>query len=547
MVFMGNRTASDDAVSSLLQSALGLPAPPNTAVHKNDQMFSYVASTRGSEALARAEYFAAGAQLFKTVEQLARWKFGSFDNVSSLLDFASGYGRLTRFLVQAMPPDRIWVSDIQADAVDFQQQEFGVHGFVSTVSPADLVCDQTFDFIFVASLFSHLPAATFIPWLKKLYALLKPGGLLAFSAHDERHLPPQETMPAEGIWFAEISEIASQDRKDYGVSVVTESFVRAAILDASGRPHYHRIPLGLFYHQDLYLVAKDPSFDFSMLDFIHAPHGAVDYALWSGPHDLKLRGWLVEPAGASPPAEVQILVDGQLIQSCSPSIDRPDLEYYFNNDRLAYAGWECTLHLTDAERARLIVVNAASEGGVQSLLYSGTIAPLVPQGRIESCFVTGEGLIYLKGWAAGAGAAGAHAEVQISVNGQVRQRCLPFLHRPDLQQHFQDDRFLYAGWECYIHPIDRNPEAEISITVHSADGEVTTLYQGTIASLVLLTSPNSPTSAAPSVGETERRLQDELNQRLDYIRHLEAEVARKNEALAALDAKARRWPWQRRV
>ena len=62
--------------------------------------------------------------------QVVEWKFDSLEKVAAFLDFASGYGRFTRFLVQHLPADRIWVSDIQADAVAFQEEQFGVHGFV---------------------------------------------------------------------------------------------------------------------------------------------------------------------------------------------------------------------------------------------------------------------------------------------------------------------------------------------------------------------------------------------------------------------------------
>jgi hypothetical protein len=33
-------------------------------------------------------------------------------------DFASGYGRFTRFLVKELPRERVWVSDIYANAVE---------------------------------------------------------------------------------------------------------------------------------------------------------------------------------------------------------------------------------------------------------------------------------------------------------------------------------------------------------------------------------------------------------------------------------------------
>ena len=46
---------------------------------------------------------------------------------SAWLDFGCGYGRVIRFLVERVPPDRIWASDVAHEAVDFCRSEFGVH------------------------------------------------------------------------------------------------------------------------------------------------------------------------------------------------------------------------------------------------------------------------------------------------------------------------------------------------------------------------------------------------------------------------------------
>jgi SAM-dependent methyltransferase len=571
----------------LLQDALGLTAPLNTNIHKNDQMLSFVASVLGSKAVARSEYFSSGAQLVKILEQLVRWKFGSFDNLSSFLDFASGYGRLTRFLIQKLPPDRIWVSDIQADAVAFQQAEFGVDGFVSTVDPDDLACDQRFDCIFVASLFSHLPPATFGRWLKRLYSLLRPGGLLAFSVHDESRLPPGYTMPETGIWFAQASEIASQDTKDYGLAIVTEAFVCDAIAAATGQsaPAYRRIRYGLHYHQDIYLVVNEPQPNFSGLRFDYLPHGAVDYALWVGPGELFVRGWAIalgstgDMGGARSGLEVQIFVNGQLQQKCAPRVYRPDLGEYFKDEGFSHAGWECSCHLPDINSFRSMVVKAVSAGGAESVLYIGSIDSLLPRGSVEMCRWTRPGELYVKGWAVGITDRDSPPEVQVLVDGQLKQKVLPFIHRPDLQEQFRNDRFSYVGWECSCRVAEDDPTQIMTVKSISTSRVEPLLYTGSIASLLTLTSPDVDAAITfPEDGEQRpdyppnregewlrdwlrdwlHYLQIDRDMRLDYIRQLESELGRKNDALADLEARLRsqehqrlgrarfRWPWQRR-
>ncbi len=530
----------EEPVRALLQDALMLPAPLNTNIHKSDQMYNFITSARGSELIARSEYFTSGVYLLKIVEQLVLWKFGSFEGVRSFLDFASGYGRLTRFLVQDLPAERIWVSDIQAEAVAFQRSELGVHGFVSTLDPDALECDELFDCIFVVSLFSHLPPTTFVRWLKKLYSLLKPGGLLAFTVHDESGLAASEAMPDSGISFSEGSEIDSLDTQDYGRTIVTEAFVRRSITEATGRPVYRRIPFGMLLHQDIYLVANEPSSDFSGLHFSYLPHGAVDYALWRGPNELYVRGWAADMDEARPPVEVHIFVDGQLRQKCTPSIFRTDVREHFKDDRFLHAGWDCSCHFTDNDPTRLLTIKAISGSGVESLLYIGAIAPLLPAGKAELCLWIKPGELYVKGWAADASGYDSPVEVEISVNRQLRQRVKPSVYRPELYEHFQDDRFLRAGWECLCRLDESDPSQEIVVKSKSGGGE-SLLYRGTIGALEA-----QGDIAFGQLREALIRLQADLHRRLEYIRHLETEIAHKNEALANLETNERRWPWQRR-
>jgi hypothetical protein len=74
------------------------------------------------------------------------------------LDFAAGYGRVTRWLVSAY--GTVTVAEIEQDMIDFHTREFGVQEFVSSTDPRMLFLhDQDYD-IFVFSLFTHLPDRT---------------------------------------------------------------------------------------------------------------------------------------------------------------------------------------------------------------------------------------------------------------------------------------------------------------------------------------------------------------------------------------------------
>ena len=61
---------------------------------------------------------------------MLRWRFGSLERVGKILDFASGYGRVTRFLVRDVPPELVWVADVYADGVRFQEELAAAEKFV---------------------------------------------------------------------------------------------------------------------------------------------------------------------------------------------------------------------------------------------------------------------------------------------------------------------------------------------------------------------------------------------------------------------------------
>ena len=105
-------------------------------------------------------YFRSELSAARLLLEVLHWRFGALDDLR-ILDFASGYGRVTRFLAARLPPASLWVGEIDPDAVEFQRVRFGVGGQVSAQRAADLAIDGRFDAVLASSLFSHLPKAAF--------------------------------------------------------------------------------------------------------------------------------------------------------------------------------------------------------------------------------------------------------------------------------------------------------------------------------------------------------------------------------------------------
>jgi SAM-dependent methyltransferase len=346
----------------------------STRIHPNDQMLQH--SLRHFHEVNRSvsQYFNVALQQHNAAQQVFRRVLGAPSAAHRLLDFACGYGRLLRFLTLSVPPAQIWASEIQRDAVDFAVSEFGVHGALSDVEPKRFELGVRFDFIWVASLFSHLPRHLFHAWLERLVSLTAPDGIVCFSVHDECLLPARIAMPADGIHFIASSENAELDGNVYGTTFVSEAFVRDAVAAACGAGHpYYRIKRGLANEQDLYVVPRSRSRELSGLDgFRKGAWGWVDECRLSEQGELYLRGWAAS-VDDGPLDSIEILVDGTL-HRCPTGLPRDDVRSVLNDARLGTTGWEFRHALDAGAPGAFIEVTARSRLGEMALLYAGPLA-----------------------------------------------------------------------------------------------------------------------------------------------------------------------------
>ena len=163
----------NSVIQEFIRDKVKYPESFKSGISSRDEMYLYALNNaKGDRAEAARRYYRNGSRIMDAVRDIIVRYRGGFDRLDSFLDFACGYGRLTRFLIQEMPAARIWVSDIDAAAVKFQIGQFGVNGIVSTSNPQDYHPTDRFDVILASSFFSHVPEKTFASWLQKLYSLL---------------------------------------------------------------------------------------------------------------------------------------------------------------------------------------------------------------------------------------------------------------------------------------------------------------------------------------------------------------------------------------
>ncbi|HEX5720912.1 MAG TPA: class I SAM-dependent methyltransferase [Thermoanaerobaculia bacterium] len=346
------------------------------AIDERDEMLGFlVDGMEGDRDKALFAYFRSGLSIADALLQVLRWRFP--EGIGNVLDFASGYGRITRFLVREIQPESLWVADVYAEGVRFQEERFGVHGVVSTVQPEDLELGETFDAILVTSLFTHLPEERFLAWLRVLFARLNPGGVIAFSTHDPGLLVPRPPMPESGLLFQEISESGSLDTSDYGSTWVTEAFVRGAVARVAPSASVHRLERGLCNFQDLYVTVLEPGVDFSGLRYTGEPELWLERCGIAGQGRLEMRGWAVARTGEV--EAVEVALDGRLLAELPVAYPRPDVAGLLGEPRYLRSGWGGTFAVPPgtSRGSSVLVIRVRDGQGTSHLLRAGSVESLL--------------------------------------------------------------------------------------------------------------------------------------------------------------------------
>jgi SAM-dependent methyltransferase len=351
-------------IDTLLRTRVPRWTELNLAIDERDDMLDFAISMFGHDRdRALVSYFQNALEQFELVRHIAGWR----GPVRRMLDFASGYGRLTRLLVHQKLADEVTVADILEGGMQFQAEQFGVRTILSKTRPEELVTPDRYDLIFVASLFTHLPASTFTPWLRRLAEVLEPRGLLIFSVHDESLAPEK----VDGIRFESYSESRVLDVEDYGSTWVTEGYVREQVATLGAGYDCVRLPRALAEWQDVYVISPAPIPDPKPR---RTPKGFVDrFAVEQD--GVRISGWatlLDEKAD-----RVEIRLEDEIVATTREFASRPDVAAWLGIAQ-ADAGWEAVIPHGSIRsfRYQAVTVSAFSKAGDERILFLGTLDSL---------------------------------------------------------------------------------------------------------------------------------------------------------------------------
>jgi SAM-dependent methyltransferase len=251
--------------------ALGHVVPPRRfagipgRVHFNDFMFL------NSSAREIASYTERAQNVMSLIEEALSKAGKTFDDVERWLDFGCGYGRVVRFLVGRVPAERVFVSDVIGEGVEFCAAEFGVQPLYSHAE-LDRVSLGSFDFIYAVSVITHLNEPNSTSFLRLLGESLTEGGIALFTTHGRWSIAhvglygsQYEARKSELVALVQENGIAYLPYDfvddDYGMTWHSRQYIDAKMAELHGgrlapllfRPH------ALDGHQDVFAFQRVPA------------------------------------------------------------------------------------------------------------------------------------------------------------------------------------------------------------------------------------------------------------------------------------------------
>jgi SAM-dependent methyltransferase len=230
------------------------------SIHPDDYIFRFIFDSTPDKQQAVAEYFEKGAEAAAWLKDLIASVRG-LNEPFALLDFASGYGRVTRHLTALLPACRIVGSDVHPEAVEFLCR-MGIAATLSARVPEEFSPGRQFDVIFALSFFTHMPKRTWARWLRALCSCLTPGGHLIFTTHGNPGLDVMRkglqrddlAFDADGFWFEPTSEQKDLDAAEYGSTATSFAYVYGQLINADSR--LRRFQEAGAGYQDLYIAER---------------------------------------------------------------------------------------------------------------------------------------------------------------------------------------------------------------------------------------------------------------------------------------------------
>ena len=226
-----------------LVGIVDFPVPPNSNMRR----------TSGATI---KNYYSAALTTYSPVVTMARFYGVKFDASTKILDFGCGAGTQLMPMTRHFPDAQYFAVDVDPSSIEFVRKSYPkVDAYASGFMPPLKFPDKEMDLVYSSSTFSHFDLPTQRAWLKELFRITKPGGLVLPTMDGSRSLAlyfakvsrtdkseVEEKLRQEGIFYKEYEwlkdlqkrgpalsakvDMSSYFGDSYGNTVMTPDFVR---------------------------------------------------------------------------------------------------------------------------------------------------------------------------------------------------------------------------------------------------------------------------------------------------------------------------------
>jgi ubiquinone/menaquinone biosynthesis C-methylase UbiE len=184
----------------------------------------------------------------------------SVGDFTSVLDFGCGCGRVFMAIHFSHPKVKISGSDIDDEAINYCHNHFSSFGDfrVNPTNGPSLFADNSFDFVYGISVFTHLPEDMQMIWLEDLYRITKENAYLILTVENEKsrailNEAQEKELNEKGFYYF-VGDLTQGLPEFYRTTLHTHDYVKRVwgkyfeILDIR--------PKGMMNHQDYVVCCR---------------------------------------------------------------------------------------------------------------------------------------------------------------------------------------------------------------------------------------------------------------------------------------------------
>ncbi|RNC82336.1 MAG: methyltransferase domain-containing protein [Phycisphaera sp.] len=133
-----------------------------------------------------AEYIETGKKERELIGRVCASHGVELESMRDILDWGCSTGRVLRHFDDLPDCARLWGCDIDENSIDWAQRHFEgrFRFFSTTIDPHLPVSNSSFDFVYGISIFTHI-SHNIDTWLMELRRIIRPGGAVLVTVHDE--------------------------------------------------------------------------------------------------------------------------------------------------------------------------------------------------------------------------------------------------------------------------------------------------------------------------------------------------------------------------